>query len=95
MDFRIYYLNLTLEAINESISKGNMIIDVKKVRRYHNIPQFDKSKINFIWRSLEFLEQQGLITRYLNKTPKSYKLPRQEIKIKNIIGDTIGDTGIT
>ena len=95
MDFQRYFLKLTLEAINNFIARGKTIVDVKRVRKYYNISQSDKSKINFIWRSLELLEKIGFITKYLNKTPKIYKLPSKIIKIENVMGDTSGDTSIT
>lgn len=94
MDFAKYYLKLTMEAINEQISRGNLIINAKRIRQYHNFSSSDKSKINFIWRNLERLEKEGLIELYLNKSPKVYKLPHELLKIENLVGDILGDTGI-
>ncbi len=87
MDFTKHYLNLTLEAINNLILNRNSMITAKRIRIYHKIPSSDKSKINFIWRSLEYIEEKGLIERYSIKTPKIYKLPPELLKIENLVGD--------
>lgn len=90
MDFRKYFLKLTLEAINGQISNGYTIINAKRIRQYHNIPNSDKSKINFIWKGLKCLEKAGIIALYKNRKPskpKQYYLPKEMLNIEKIIGN--------
>ena len=90
MDFPKYFLKLTLEAINVYISKGNTIINAKRIRSYHNIPNSDRSKINFIWRGLEYLEKAEIIVLSKNRgngKSKQYSLPKEMINIEKIMDE--------
>lgn len=90
MDFTKYYLKITMEAINEQISRRNFIINAKRIRQYHNFSSSDRSKINFIWRSLEYLDKIGIIVLNKNRNcakPKQYYLPKEMLNIEKIIGN--------
>ena len=75
MNFVQKYLNETIRAI-EYITRTNydIIIDVKKIRAFYDVDTADKSKINFYWRSLQFLEQKGIIELIGNRTPRQYRV---------------------
>ncbi|MFX0024463.1 MAG: hypothetical protein ACFE9S_19250 [Candidatus Hermodarchaeota archaeon] len=47
-------------------------ITVKKIRKFNQIEASDYSKINFYWRSLQALEDDGIIKRFGSKSPKKY-----------------------
>ena len=75
MNFVQKYLNETIRAI-EYITRSNLdtIIDVKKIRAFYDIDTADKSKINFYWRSLQFLEERGILELIGNRTPRQYRV---------------------
>lgn len=50
------------------------LITVKKIRNLYNIKSRNSSKINFYWRSLQSLEQTGILKRYGSKKPKKYQV---------------------
>jgi len=54
--------------------KYTSLITVKKIRNLYNIKSRDSSKINFYWRSLQSLEQTGILKRYGSKKPKKYQV---------------------
>lgn len=86
MDFFLKNLTETLEAINKLIDNNINIVNCKRVRRCINIKSSDRSKINFIWRSLNFLENEGILEPNGAVKPKNYKIKNSEkIDIKNFI----------
>ena len=83
MKFQVYYFfNETIKAINFYIDSKRYEIDVKRIRRYHNIEPSNKSKINFIFRNLQVLVDHQIIERYdRRKRQYSYKLPKERIEL--------------
>ena len=87
MDFFEQNLKEVLLAINYLMQKGNLIVNTKKVRIVNGISPENRSKINFIWRSLKFLECNYSI---LEKTDRngstSYKIMlEQQIEVEEFI----------
>lgn len=78
MDFFIKNLRETLEAINKLIDNNIYIVNTKRVRRCNNIKSSNRSKINFIWRSLDFLHDHGLLEMNGKSSPKTYKIKEDE-----------------
>jgi hypothetical protein len=74
MDFFKRNLRETLEAINKLIDNNVNLVNTKRVRRCNNIKSSNRSKINFIWRSLEFLEKEGILEANGVHNPKTYKI---------------------
>lgn len=79
---RIYSFDIILNAINELIKKGYPLIDTKRIRHFLNIKNSNRAKINFIWRSLEYLTKEGYLEIFSDKSPKIYKLPKREIHLR-------------
>jgi len=83
MDFFAKNLKDTLEAINKLIENNVNIVNTKRIRRCNNVKSSNRSKINFIWRSLKFLEEEGILTMNGITNPKTYKITtNQKINIK-------------
>lgn len=83
-----YYLKLTLETINKTISNNIRFISTKRIRRSNKIHCSKKSDICFIWRSLEYIEKKGLIKLDKDRgkfNPKQYKLPKNPLNIEEIM----------
>jgi hypothetical protein len=75
-----------LNAINFLIENNQEIVNVKKIRRFNQIKNSDRSKINFYFRFLKILEDYGFITQIKqNQKSKYYKLPNSKIEINQII----------
>lgn len=74
MDFFLKNLKETLEAINKLIENNINVVNTKRVRRCNNIKSSNRSKINFIWRSLSFLEDEGILELNGISNPKTYKI---------------------
>jgi hypothetical protein len=74
MDFFLANLRETLDAVNKLIDNNVNIVNTKRIRRCNNIKSSNRSKINFIWRSLEFLEREGILEMNGTYSPKSYKI---------------------
>jgi len=74
MDFFVNNLKDTLNAINKLIENKVYIVNTKRIRKCSNIKSSNRSKINFIWRSLKFLEREGLLTLNGITNPKTYKI---------------------
>lgn len=68
-----------LDALNKFIERGDFYVDVRKIRRSLGIDSYDRSKINFIWRFLLHLKDNGCITPYREKPRKTYKLPSKTV----------------
>ncbi|TFF87698.1 MAG: hypothetical protein EU550_02775 [Promethearchaeota archaeon] len=78
MDFFLKNLRETLEAINKLIDNNINIVNTKRVRRCNKVKSSNRSKINFIWRSLSFLEDEGILKMNGISNPKTYVIPRNE-----------------
>jgi len=87
MDFFLKNLEETLDAINKCINNKVFMVNTKRIRRCNNIKSKNRSKINFIWRSLKFLEEEGTILEKNGITnPMNYKIKKtEEIDIKKFI----------
>jgi len=86
MDFFLKNLEETLAAINKLIDNKVNIVTTKRIRRCNNIRPSDRSKINFIWRSLNFLEKTDILEKNGISKPKTYKIkPKDQIDIKEFI----------
>jgi len=86
MDFFLKNLRETLEAINKLIDNNVNVVNTKRIRRCNNIKSSNRSKINFIWRSLNFLEKEGILEMNGIYSPKTYKIKSNtKIKIDEMI----------
>lgn len=86
MDFFLKNLKETLEAINKLIDANVNIVNTKKIRRCNNIKSGNRSKINFIWRTLKYLENEGLLELNGILNPKTYRIKaNQHINIEQFI----------
>ncbi len=88
MDFFQKNLKETIEAINKLIDNNVTIVNTKRIRRCNNIKSSNRSKINFIWRALKYLEDQGILTLNGITNPKTYKIiPREKIDIHDFLSE--------
>jgi len=79
MDFFLKNLEETLNAINKLINKKVYLVNTKRIRRCNNVKSNNRSKINFIWRSLKFLNEEGsIIERNGIVNPTTYKIKTKE-----------------
>jgi hypothetical protein len=78
MDFFQKNLKDTIEAINKLIDNNITIVTTKRIRRCYNIKASNRSKINFIWRALKYLEEEGILTLNGVTNPKTYKITIDE-----------------
>ena len=78
MDFFLSNLKETLGAINKLIDNNVNIVNTKRIRRCNNIKSSNRSKINFIWRALKCLEEEGILTLNGITNPKTYKIVTKE-----------------
>ena len=88
MDFFLKNVEETLEAINKLIEAKVNLVNTKRVRRCNHIRSSDRSKINFIWRSLKFLaeKEQGILEKNGINNPTTYKIKAKEkINIEEFI----------
>ena len=74
MDFFLKNLKETLDAINKLIDNNVTVVNTKRIRRCNNIKSSNRSKINFIWRSLDYLEKEGILEINGSFSPKTYKI---------------------
>ncbi len=75
MNIHEKFMVQTICAIENIIRyKYTSLITVKKIRNLYNIKAIDSSKISFYWRSLQSLEQAGILKRDGSKTPKKYQV---------------------
>ena len=90
MDFFLKNLREVLVAINKLIDKGLITVNTKKVRICNNVKASNRSKINFIWRTLDYLEQQEILGKncsFKRKT-KNYKINlKKKIDIDQFISE--------
>jgi len=86
MDFFSRNLRETMEAINKLIDNNVNLVTTKSIRRCNKIKASNRSKINFIWRSLNYLEKEGILEMNGTYSPKSYKIKSpQKIDIDDIL----------
>ncbi|MHA2005704.1 MAG: hypothetical protein ACXABO_02400 [Promethearchaeota archaeon] len=79
-------LRETVEAINKLIDSNVNIVNTKRIRRCNNIKSSNRSKINFIWRALKCLEEEGILTLNGIVNPKTYKIAtNQKINIDKFL----------
>ncbi len=79
-------LSDTVEAVNKLIESNVRLVNTKKIRRCFNIKASNRSKINFIWRALKILEEEGLLALNGITNPKTYKiLTDQKIEVKEFL----------
>ncbi len=78
IDIRVRNLEDTLYAINLFIDKHISYINTRKVRKYLNVDSSNRSKINFIGRSLQFLQKKGILEEVHRSKTIHYKLLRKE-----------------
>lgn len=88
MDFFLINLKETLEAINKLMDKNISIVNTKRIRRCFNIKSSNRSKINFIWRTLKYLEGEGILRKNGITNPKTYKIvPDETIDIDSFLSE--------
>ena len=86
MDFFLKNLKETLDAINKLIDNNVTVVNTKRIRRCNNIKSSNRSKINFIWRSLDYLEKEGILEVNGSFSPKTYKIKlNQKINVDKLI----------
>ena len=86
MDFFLKNVKETLEAINKLMDNNIALVNTKRIRRCYNIKSSNRSKINFIWRSLDFLAKEGILEANGIVKPKTYKIKaNQPINIEEFI----------
>ncbi|MFW9829200.1 MAG: hypothetical protein ACFFEY_16620 [Candidatus Thorarchaeota archaeon] len=69
------YIDETVRAIGYITHfEYHSLISVKKIRKLYKIGPSDYSKINFYWRSLQYLEENKVIKRFGSKTPRRYQI---------------------
>lgn len=86
MDFFLKNLRETLDAINKLIDNNVTVVNTKRIRRCNNIKSSNRSKINFIWRSLDYLEKEGILEINGSFSPKTYKIKfNQRINVDKLI----------
>lgn len=86
MDYFIENLKETVLAVNKLIEKRNYFVDVKRIRRCFDIKSSNRSKINFIWRSLSKLEEFGILDQISKNGSKRFEiLERELIDIQSVL----------
>jgi hypothetical protein len=83
----VYYnkiLKETADAINRCFEKKYLDISVKRVRKCHNIPSSDRSRIAYYHRALEDLKSKGYLELLGRNSPKNYRIIKK-IDLKNVI----------
>ncbi len=79
-------LSDTVEAVNKLIESNVRLVNTKKIRRCFNIKSSNRSKINFIWRALKILENEGILALNGVTNPKTYKiLTDQKIEVEKFL----------
>ena len=78
MDFFLNNLKDTLVAINKLVDNNITLVNTKRIRRCNSIKSSNRSKINFIWRSLKFLEGEGILSKNGITNPKTYQISSKE-----------------
>jgi hypothetical protein len=75
MNFNKKYMDETIRAIMHFLKDNyRATFSVKKIRDFYQIKSSNCSKINFYWRSLQELEEKGILVRINSKLPKQYRV---------------------
>ncbi len=91
MNFYKKYMDDTIRAIMHFVRESySSIISVKKIRDFYQIDSLNYSKINFYWRSLQELEEKGILKRVNSKIPKLYRVLNY-YEFFNILQDSFVD----
>jgi hypothetical protein len=91
MDFFLKNVKETLEAINKLMDNNINLVNTKRIRRCYNIKSSNRSKINFIWRSLDFLAKEGILEENGIMKPKTYKIKLEDkINVEEFINQIDG-----
>ncbi len=61
------------------------VATTKKVKRYLNIKPNDKSKTNFVWRTLDLLEKTGFLERIGVGNPKTYNIKHKNLDWNQVL----------
>ncbi|MHA1987077.1 MAG: hypothetical protein ACW98D_10595 [Promethearchaeota archaeon] len=86
MDFFLKNLRDTIEAVNKLIESNVNLVNTKKIRRCIKIKSSNRSKINFIWRALKILEEEGILALNGISNPKTYKIMiEQKIEVEKVL----------
>jgi len=75
MDFFLENIKEVVEAINKMIARNVGLVDTKRVRMCNGVKSSNKSKVNFIWRSLKYLNEHGYIE--VNGAAGRYTIPKK------------------
>lgn len=96
MDFFLQNLRETLEAINKLIENNVNIVNTKRIRRCNHIKSSNRSKINFIWRTLKYLEETGILQKDGVINPTTYQIAKSEkINIEEFIKEVTKNKKLT
>jgi hypothetical protein len=85
LNYVIKILRDVVCVINHFIDKKYDTITVKRIRKFYGIKSSDRSKIQFIWRSLEKLKDKGYIDIERHSSKIEYILPKSIIDIDKIL----------
>lgn len=58
---------------------------MKKIRTFQHVKSPNRSRIDFIWRSLAYLVEKGILEENGSRRPKSYKIKNRDIDLEEII----------
>ena len=86
------FLMEIVEAMSFLLRNGS-IISVKRIRNHHKYQPEDRSRINFYWRWLKVLRDDGFLEEIKNTQPKRYKVKKllEECDIERLIIKRIED----
>ncbi len=85
-------LSETIEGVNRLIDRKINLVNTKRIRRCFNIKSSNRSKINFIWRALKILEEEGILALNGISNPKTYKiLIKQKIEAEKLLSKIYKD----
>lgn len=79
-DFFKKNLEETIAAINILIENKKSLVNTRKVKKINKIKKSNRSKTNFIWRSLQFLEKHEILEKIDGDGTITYKI-KSETKI--------------
>jgi hypothetical protein len=73
-----------ISALISLVKKDIQIITTKRIRIENRIQSDNRSKINFIWRCLNFLEENNLIEHFEDRKLKTYLISRQKFNLDTL-----------
>lgn len=78
-------------AINHFYDRNVFYITAKKIRKYLDIEASNRSKINFIWRILQYFVFEGYLVVIDGKKPKQYRIDKFPIENNmTFVDDQVG-----